>query len=125
MFIWAKNHALLRVIYNISDSLWRLRVLAETSVIGPETSGGERGRERRKSLVWEKKKGRERRETDRKKARKKKGKRKQKEKEKKKGAEQKEKCEGSSGRLFSKPYSPQLCFQFINTVNWMDDDITK
>ena len=65
MFIWAKNHALLRVIYNISNSLWRLRVLAETSVIDPEASGGERGRERRKSLVWEKKKGGQREERDR------------------------------------------------------------
>ena len=43
----------------------------------------------------------------------------------KKGAEQKERCEGSSERLFSKSYSPQLCYKFINTVNWMEDDITK
>lgn len=53
-------------------------------MIGPETSGGERGRERRKSLVWEKK-GRERRETDRKKARKKKGKKETEGKRKKDG----------------------------------------
>lgn len=94
-------------------------------MIDPETSGGERKRKEEVISVGEEGRAeRGERRIERKQERKR-GKRKQKEREKKKGAEQKERCEGSSERLFSKSYSPQLCFQFINTVNWMEDDITK